>query len=118
MSQPGSSRDEPVQQRTRLGILAILVEASSSQFRFLRDTLQLTDGNLSRYLGVLEAASLVKIARSGEGRPPRTSVLITRTGRKAFAAEIAAIRRVIDQLGDAPGSPNSTQSGADESGGD
>jgi DNA-binding MarR family transcriptional regulator len=118
MSQPASSLEEPVQRRTRLSILAILVEASSSQFRFLRETLQLTDGNLSRYLGVLEAASLVKIAESREGRRPRTSVLITRNGRKAFAAEIAALKEILDQFGDARGAPDSAQPGADEPGRD
>jgi DNA-binding MarR family transcriptional regulator len=103
MSHPTSSFDDLVSQRSRLGILAILVEASSSQFRFLRETLQLTDGTLSRYLGVLEAASLVKVDERHGGKRPRTSVLITRTGRKAFAAEIAALRGLIDQIGDAPG---------------
>jgi DNA-binding MarR family transcriptional regulator len=83
--------DDPVYQRSRLHILAILVEASSSQFRFLRETLHLTDGNLSRYLGVLEAASLVKVVNY-EGKRLRTSVLITRSGRKAFASEVAALR--------------------------
>jgi DNA-binding MarR family transcriptional regulator len=105
MSHPTSSFEDLVHLRSRLGILAILVEASSSQFRFLRETLQLTDGNLSRYLGALEAARLVKIAKSREGKRPRTSVLITRAGRKAFAAEIAALRGLIDQIGDAPGLP-------------
>jgi DNA-binding MarR family transcriptional regulator len=103
MSQPISSFDDLAHQRSRLGILAILVEASSSQFRFLRETLQLTDSNLSRCLGILEAASLVRINKSHEGKRSRTSVLITRTGRKAFAAEIAALRELIDQIGDAPG---------------
>ena len=118
MSHLTSSFDDLVHQRSRLGILAILVEASSSQFRFLRETLQLTDGNLSHYLGVLEATSLVKIDRSRGGKRPRTSVLITRTGRKAFAAEISALRGLIDQIGDASGSPTSAQHRADESGHD
>jgi DNA-binding MarR family transcriptional regulator len=117
MSHSTSSFDDLVHLRSRLGILAILVEASSSQFRFLRETLQLTDGNLSRYLGVLEAARLVKIAKS-EGKRPRTSVLITRTGRKAFAAETAALRGLLNQIGDAPGLPTSEQYRADEPGHD
>ncbi len=118
MSYPTSSFDDLVHHRRRLGILAILVEASSSQFRFLRETLQLTDSNLSGYLAVLEAASLVKIGRSHPGKRPRTSVLITRTGRKAFAAEIAALRRLVDQSGNAPGLPSSSQLGTDEPGRD
>jgi DNA-binding MarR family transcriptional regulator len=88
--------EDLVYQRSRLGILAILVEASSSQFPFLRETLQLSDGNLSRHLGVLEAASLVKIGKGRRGTRPPTSVLITRAGREAFAAEVAVLRRLID----------------------
>jgi DNA-binding MarR family transcriptional regulator len=95
MSQADPSLDDLFYQRGRLGILAILVEASSSQFRFLRETLQLTDGSLSRYLGVLEAASLVRVV-SHEGTRLRTSVLITRSGRRAFASEVAALRSLLD----------------------
>ena len=93
MSHPTSKSEELVPQRNRLGILAILAEASSAQDRFLRETLQLTDGTLSRHLGVLESARLVKVTESLKGKRLRTTVLITRTGRKAFAAEIAALGR-------------------------
>ena len=49
--------DETVHQRTRLGILTMLAEVGSASFTHLRDTLGLSDGNLSRHLRVLEEAS-------------------------------------------------------------
>jgi DNA-binding MarR family transcriptional regulator len=118
MSYSTSSFGDLAHERSRLGILAILAEASSSRYRFLRETLQLTDSNLSRYLGVLEAASLVKIYERNERKRSRTSVLITRTGRKVFAAEITALRALLGQIGDAPGLPTSAQDSADEPGHD
>jgi DNA-binding transcriptional ArsR family regulator len=49
-----------VHQRVRLGILAMLTEASRADFAFLRDSLDLTHGNLSRHIVMLEEAGLVR----------------------------------------------------------
>ena len=56
--------DEVVHQRTRLGVLTILAEVKSASFTYLRDELDLSDGNLSRHLRVLEDAGLVSITKS------------------------------------------------------
>jgi DNA-binding MarR family transcriptional regulator len=98
MSHPAQDLDEVVHQRTRLGILAVLAEAGRAQFGFIRDTLELTDGNLSRHLQILEEAGYVDTEKGYEGRRPRTWVRITRAGRKALAAELAALRSLADRL--------------------
>ncbi len=95
MSHPSRRLDDAVHQRTRLGILAVLCEAGRADFTFVRDTLDLTDGNLSRNLTKLEAAGLVLIEKAGEGARPRTWMSPTRAGRDALAAEIAALRDLI-----------------------
>jgi DNA-binding HxlR family transcriptional regulator len=56
---PATVLDATVHQRVRLGILAVLGEARRADFAYLRDTLELTDGNLSRQLQALEEAGLV-----------------------------------------------------------
>src|SRR6266508_3537733 len=53
---PSLARDETVHQRVRLGILAVLSETTECTFAVLREELDLTDGNLSRHLRVLEEA--------------------------------------------------------------
>jgi DNA-binding transcriptional ArsR family regulator len=90
--------DDTIHQRTRLGILAILSEAPRADFIHLRDTLGLTDGNLSRHLSVLADAGLVKINKVFEGRRPRTWVQATRKGNTALAAEVAALRDLLTRL--------------------
>jgi DNA-binding MarR family transcriptional regulator len=87
--------DEVVHQRTRLGILAVLAEADRAQFAFLKETLDLTDGNLSRHLMILEDAGLVRIDKGYEGKRPRTWASVTPAGKRAFRAEIAALRRLV-----------------------
>jgi DNA-binding MarR family transcriptional regulator len=96
---PVQRLDDTVHQRVRLGILAVLTEASRADFAYLREALELTDGNLSRHLAVLEEAGLVKVDKKPEGRRTRTWVQATRAGRRALDAEVAALRELIARVG-------------------
>lgn len=92
---PTNGLDETVHQRHRLGILTITAEAESADFGYLRQALDLTAGNLSRHLTVLEDAGLVRVSKGYEGRRPRTWVKITAEGRAALNAEIAALTELV-----------------------
>ena len=98
MTHPALQLDDTVHQRVRLGILAVLSEASSADFGYLRDALELTDGNLSRHIAVLEQAGLVKVEKGYEGKRPRTWVSATRKGRKALDEEMRALRALIARV--------------------
>lgn len=102
MSPPHPSQllDDTVHQRVRLGILAVLNEADQADFGFLKEALDLSDGNLSRHLRVLEEAGFVRIDKGYEGRRPRTRVNATRQGRRALADHLAALQQLIDQVGE------------------
>lgn len=94
-SHPAVELDETVHQRVRLGVLAILVEADRANFTYLRDTLGVTDGNLSAHLNVLVNAGYVQLdKRFVEGRP-RTWVRATVKGRSTFRAEVDALDRLV-----------------------
>ena len=95
---PTNGLDEIVHQRVRLGILAVLSESTRAEFTFLRDTLELTDGNLARHLQTLESAGLVEIEKTFAGRRPRTWIRATAAGRTAFAHEIAALEALIRRV--------------------
>ena len=94
---PTSGLDEIVHQRHRLGILTITAEAKRAEFGYLRQALDLTPGNLSRHLTVLEEAGLVDVEKGYEGRRPRTWVRITRQGRSALAAELDVLAALVHQ---------------------
>jgi DNA-binding MarR family transcriptional regulator len=94
---PTNGLDETVHQRHRLGILTIAAEAKRAEFGYLRDALDLTPGNLSRHLTVLEQAGLVEVEKGYEGRRPRTWVKITRQGRSALAAELDLLAALVRQ---------------------
>ncbi len=95
---PSTRLDNVVHQRVRLGILTVLEEAGRADFTYLRDALGLTDGNLSRNLGVLEDAGYVAIEKVFEARRPRTWISATHTGKRALASELQALRELLEAL--------------------
>lgn len=98
MSESIGRLDNVVHQRVRLGILTVLSEAERADFAFLRDTLALTEGNLSSNLQVLEQAGYVAIEKTIEGRRPRTWVRSTRAGRKALDKEVAILEAIVSRV--------------------
>jgi DNA-binding MarR family transcriptional regulator len=83
----------------RLGILALLQPVKSADFTYIRDALDLTDGNLGRHLEVLEEAGYLLIKKGFEGRRPRTWISLTKEGRRALQDEVSALRELIAGFG-------------------
>jgi DNA-binding MarR family transcriptional regulator len=102
VTHPALELDDVVHQRVRLGILAVLAEAKRAEFGYLRDALDLSDGNLSRHIQVLEEAGLVTVEKGYEGRRPRTWVSATRRGRAALDAELRSLRELISRVDGKP----------------
>ena len=89
-----------IHQPTRLRIMAALVSLDPGEkvdFGFLRDLLELTDGNLSVHLQKLEEANYVLIEKVFEGRRPKTWVSATAEGYDAFSAHVDALEAIVAQ---------------------
>jgi DNA-binding MarR family transcriptional regulator len=97
-SHPANGLDDIVHQRARLGILTIAHEARRVEFSYLRSNLELSAGNLSQHLGVLEKAGLITIEKGYVGKRARTWVSLTKAGRAALAAEIAHLKLLISRV--------------------
>ena len=95
---PANGLDDTVHQRVRLGILTITHEAGQVEFGYLRGNLEVTAGNLSQHLGVLEGAGLVTIEKGYAGRRARTWISLTKAGHAALANEIAQLKLLISQV--------------------
>ena len=93
-----SELNEIIHQPTRLRIMAALValdQGSQMEFTYLRDLLELTDGNLGAHLRKLEEAKYVKITKTFVARKPRTFAYATKSGRQAFEAHVAALEDIL-----------------------
>ena len=90
--------DEVVHGRLRLGIMAYLAHAEAADFNELKSALNATQGNLSIHLRKLEEAGYVAIDKSFLNRKPLTRARLTDKGRKALAAYLEAMARLVDDL--------------------
>ena len=95
MSHPTRDLDDLVHQPTRLGIMAVLSEAGRVRFGYLRDVLELTDGNLSRHLQMLADGGLLQLEKGAENGRRSTWARLTPAGRKALGKEMESLRQLV-----------------------
>jgi DNA-binding MarR family transcriptional regulator len=90
--------NETIHQPVRLRIMAALVvleEGNEVDFSYLRDLLDVTDGNLGAHLRKLEEAGYIAIHKTFVERKPRTYVTATGEGRKVFQEHVAALQVIL-----------------------
>ena len=88
--------DRAMHEKARLGILASLAaNPEGVLFNDLKELCSLTDGNLSRHLGVLKGAGLVETSRGAIGPRPQTMYRLTADGRQRFADYIGVLEKVV-----------------------
>jgi DNA-binding HxlR family transcriptional regulator len=81
--------------RVRLGIMSVLMVEDKCDFNTLKETLNLTDGNLASHLKALEEAKYLRVDKQFVGRKPNTSYAATSAGRKAFKNHLDALEKLI-----------------------
>ncbi len=89
--------NETIHQPVRLRIMAALVTLevdSEVDFNYLRNLLDVTDGNLGAHLRKLEEAGYIAINKVFVQRKPRTYVAVTSKGREAFQKHVAALEAI------------------------
>ena len=95
--------DRVIHEKARLGIMTSLIaHPDGLAFADLKRLCNLTDGNLSRHLQVLEEAELVRVNKGYEGRRPHTSCQLTDNGRARFADYLATLEQVVKDAATAP----------------
>ncbi len=89
--------DPLLHQTVRSKLMSLLIANDELPFKALKETLGVTDGNLSSHLSKLEKEEYVKIEKTFEGKRPKTVVKIAPVGRVAFEAYIEALKQFIEE---------------------
>ena len=90
--------NETIHQPVRLRIMAALVTLEAGNevdFTYLRNLLEVTDGNLGAHLRKLEEAGYVSVNKVFVERKPRTYVSASGAGRKVFKEHVAASESIL-----------------------
>jgi DNA-binding MarR family transcriptional regulator len=90
--------NETIHQTVRLRIMAALVTLEPTDevdFTYLRDLLEVTDGNLGAHLRKLEDAGYIAVNKTFVERKPRSFIAATAEGRKIFKEHVAALKSIL-----------------------
>jgi DNA-binding HxlR family transcriptional regulator len=87
--------DDAIHQKVRLGAMSTLMAQGETDFNFLKTALNVSDGNLSTHLSVLENHGYIAVRKEFVGKRPRTTYTPTPAGRKAFEAYIATLEMLV-----------------------
>ncbi len=90
--------NETIHQPVRLRVMAALVTlevGNEVDFTYLRDLLQVTDGNLGAHLRKLEEAGYIAVNKTFVERKPHTYVSATETGRRVFREHVSALEKIL-----------------------
>ncbi len=92
--------DKVIHERARLRVLACLAShpRHTSSFTELKESLDMTAGNLSSQLSVLEDSEYINIEKKFHGKKPFTEVRLTDKGAEAFEKYIEALDQMIAAL--------------------
>ena len=89
--------DRVIHEKGRMGIMSLLAASPELSFTEMRDTLEMTDGNLTTHIRTLQEAGYVAVAKSYQNNRPLTTCSLTAAGRKAFATYIDLLDQIVRQ---------------------
>jgi DNA-binding MarR family transcriptional regulator len=81
--------------RIRLGIMSVLIVNDRVDFNTLKETLDVTDGNLASHISALEKMEYVEVKKQFVGKKPNTSYAVSRKGKKAFEEHLNALELLL-----------------------
>ena len=90
-----SGLDPALHAPARLQIAAMLARVEDAEFAAIRDIVEVSDSVLSKHLSALGDAGYVRLRKAPQDGRQRTWASLTRAGRKAFAAHMAALQQLV-----------------------
>lgn len=95
--EPFLQLDRVIHEKGRLAILSLLAASPELSFTDMRETLSMTDGNLTTHIRTLQEAGYVSVTKSYKNNRPLTTCSLTDSGRKAFAAYVDLLEQIVQQ---------------------
>lgn len=93
-----ASLDKVLHEPARLSMVACLSVVDEADFVFLQSQTGMTGGNISSHIKKLDQAGYITMRKEFQGTRPRTSFLLTETGRKAFTGYLESMRDLLEVL--------------------
>ncbi len=95
--EPFLQLDRVIHEKGRLAIMSLLAASPQVSFTEMRDTLNMTDGNLTAHTRTLQEAGYISVTKAFQEGRPLTTYALTPAGRKAFAGYIDLLEQIVQQ---------------------
>jgi|TARA_B100001094_G_C17722829_1_gene572800 DNA-binding MarR family transcriptional regulator len=89
--------DKVIHEKNRMGIMSMLAAVKSISFTDLRNTLNMSDGNLITHIRTLQKNGYVSTTKSFHDNRPLTTCSLTEDGRNAFAEYVNLLEGIVKQ---------------------
>lgn len=95
--EPFLQLDRVIHEKGRLAIMSLLAASPQLSFTEMRDTLNMTDGNITAHVRTLHEAGYIAVTKAFQGSRPLTTYALTPAGRKAFTTYINLLEQIVEQ---------------------
>ena len=95
--EPFLQLDRVIHEKGRLAIMSLLAASPQLSFTELRDTLSMTDGNITAHVRTLHESGYIAVTKAFQGGRQITSYSLTSDGRKAFTSYINLLEQIVQQ---------------------
>ena len=89
--------DKVIHEKSRMAIMSTLASCVELSVTGLRDTLGMTDGNLTTHIRTLQKSGYVSVSKRFSDNRPLTTCTLTREGREAFGGYVDLLEEIIEQ---------------------
>lgn len=87
--------DRVIHEKGRLAIMSLLAASPQLSFTEMRDTLNMTDGNITAHMRTLQEAGYVSVTKEFHSGRPLTTFSLTASGKKAFTSYIDLLEQIV-----------------------
>ncbi|EEF60337.1 winged helix-turn-helix domain-containing protein [Pedosphaera parvula] len=95
--EPFLNLDRVIHEKGRLAIMSLLAASPELSFTDLRNSLNMTDGNVTTHIRTLQEAGYISVAKTFQKNRPLTTCSLTPAGRKAFTTYINLLEEIVQQ---------------------
>ena len=96
--EPFLNLDRVIHEKGRLAAMSLLAASPQLSFTDIRDTLKMTDGNVTAHLRTLHEAGYISVTKNMEASRAITTYALTATGRKAFSTYLDLLEQIVGQM--------------------
>lgn len=89
--------DRVIHEKGRLAIMSLLAASPQLSFTEMRDTLNMTDGNVTAHVRTLHESGYIAVTKAFQGNRPLTTYALTPAGKEAFTHYINLLEQIVQQ---------------------